>query len=257
MGDRKISTGKPGDPRGFTLVELLVVIGIIALLVGMLMPVLSRAREAANRAKCLSNLQQIGMAFFMYVNANKWNFPSTAGGGVAYALPSDWIYWQPTRDLQQSAIAKYLANRVLDRKVLDNVFVCPSDDLNGHMFGFDAAQYRFSYVMNRNFGSEPVLYPTLKVTKVHNSSEKIIVAEEDYRTINDGQWYPGYVTGGAWVVGTDYLSIRHEARTKYPDVPTASVPLPNPEARGNAAFVDGHAEYVARNYAHTQAHAWP
>ena len=139
------------------------------------------------------------------------------------------------------------------RRMVRNVFVCPSDDLNGHMFGFDGARYRFSYVMNRNFGSEPVLYPTLKVTKVHNSSEKIIVAEEDYRTINDGQWYPGYVTGGAWVVGTDYLSIRHEARTKYPDVPTASLPLPNPQARECGVCGRARGICACGSYAHTQA----
>jgi len=230
---------------------LLVVIGIIALLLAVLLPVLARARETAHRTKCLSNLDQIGMAFFMYVNANKWNFPSTAGGGMAYALPEDWIYWQPPRDIQQSAIARYM------RRMVREVLVCPSDDINGHVFGFDGARYPYSYVMNRNFGSEPVLYPKLKVTKVHNSSEKILVAEEDYRTINDGQWYPGYVNGGTWIIGTDYLSIRHDAHTKYPDVPTASQPLPNPQARGNAAFVDGHAEYVTRSYAHSQPHAWP
>jgi prepilin-type N-terminal cleavage/methylation domain-containing protein/prepilin-type processing-associated H-X9-DG protein len=51
---------------GFTLVELLVVIGIIALLVSILLPVMGRAREAARRAQCLSNMRQIAMAVLMY-----------------------------------------------------------------------------------------------------------------------------------------------------------------------------------------------
>src|SRR5258706_6767840 len=55
---------------GFTLVELLVVIGIIALLIAILLPVMNRSREAARRVACLSNLRQVHAAFHFYAMAN-------------------------------------------------------------------------------------------------------------------------------------------------------------------------------------------
>ena len=60
---------------GFSLVELLVVIGILAVLIGVLLPALARARDQANRATCLSNLRQVNQAVMFYANVNRDQVP--------------------------------------------------------------------------------------------------------------------------------------------------------------------------------------
>ncbi len=95
--------------KGFTLIELLVVIAIIGVLAGILLPVLSRARESSRRTQCMSNIKQIGMGLIMYANENSDTFPSdTAYSGASPAM----------RGL----------NLLYDTYVSDNKFFnCPSD----------------------------------------------------------------------------------------------------------------------------------
>jgi prepilin-type N-terminal cleavage/methylation domain-containing protein/prepilin-type processing-associated H-X9-DG protein len=239
----------------FTLVELLVVIGIIALLVGLLLPVLSKARENANRIKCLSNLRQLGVAFVLYANSNDQYLPYAAVCGDPH--DEDWIWWQSNRigSVSTGGIGQYLAvSASLD------VLRCPSDELK-----FRARQpaYPFSYSLNNMITSYsshagvPNSALVNKLVNVQNSSEKILLYEEDGATIDDGN-------GSLYVQPSslhyvNLLALRHDmSERRVKDVPPAdNGVIPNAKACGNVVFCDGHGEYVPRSYAHSAAHAAP
>lgn len=79
----------PLHRTAFTLVELLVVIGIIAVLVGMLLPALNRAREAAGALTCAANMRQIGQLFHLYIANNNGFYPLGNSGNWG-ASPAEW-----------------------------------------------------------------------------------------------------------------------------------------------------------------------
>lgn len=118
--------------RAFTLVELLVVIGIIALLISILLPALNKARESAERTVCLSNLRSIGQGLSMYINSNK-------GKIMSATYPAAWY-----RMLMADVNTSVNATAYLDSQA---VFFCPRDEPphNGDSITYPG---RYDYALN-------------------------------------------------------------------------------------------------------------
>jgi prepilin-type N-terminal cleavage/methylation domain-containing protein len=238
--------------RGFTLIELLVVIGIIAILIGIILPVLGKARAAANRAACLSNVKQIYNGFLMYCNDNHGWFPTCAypDDGTGFKqYPDDWIWWEANRNLDDSPLAKYVGKG----EKLKALLRCPSDDWASHRkpSGILPGQgpYYYSYSMNAAAGENdregnPV---RTKISQWRSPHRKILLTEA---------W--GTFPGAGWLYPVP-LAKRHGTTRIHFSVPGD----PNMQkgalfgANVTTAFMDGHAEGVDEDFAYNEIQNHP
>jgi prepilin-type N-terminal cleavage/methylation domain-containing protein/prepilin-type processing-associated H-X9-DG protein len=244
----------------FTLIELLVVIAIIAILAGMLLPVLSKAKEKGRQAVCINNLKQIGLAFYSYIGDFNDTFPGCASKLPTIPVLEDWVYWNvddsrireaARRNPNNGAIVPYIGR--LDT----NLFRCPSDKdapkrkaLPGQLlypFSYTANSY---YVGERNHGitslfpGDPALDDLpFKAASIKSPSTKIMLVDElsDKTTPDDGRWTPtvkskfGLLHPIPFAPGESQISNRHNGR-------------------GTVAFTDGHVEIVKPSFGNQEKH---
>jgi prepilin-type N-terminal cleavage/methylation domain-containing protein/prepilin-type processing-associated H-X9-DG protein len=186
--------------HAFTLVELLVVIGIIAILIGILLPSLTAARKSANNLKCQSNLRQIGMAFQMYGNTYNgyapasYRYPETFAvytpqfGGWINQVNNEVYWWM------RLEIEKFLPGIT---SPVNAVTLCPSDEdaFTPYTTGPRKEWFRCSYGINNFMGitegsqngpagvgvwdglDDIDGHKWARINRAKNSAEKILVGE--------------------------------------------------------------------------------
>jgi prepilin-type N-terminal cleavage/methylation domain-containing protein len=126
--------------HGFTLVELLVVIGIIALLIGVLLPVLGKARESAQRTACLSNLRELANSFRLYAGTFKDAIPiGYVGGEKQFSYVMNWNVGGGQKVIQMGLLA------VSSNAKVGKTYYCPTEE--DPMFQYDTAENQ--WVFNR------------------------------------------------------------------------------------------------------------
>jgi prepilin-type N-terminal cleavage/methylation domain-containing protein/prepilin-type processing-associated H-X9-DG protein len=213
--------------RGFTLVEMLVVISIICALIALLLPALGQARASAQRAACLSNLRQLGTAFQLYAQDNLEVLPDCKNTHN-YA---NWINSNPPTlaNLQTSALYKYVGSG------FGKLLLCPGDQLDSRP-GY--AYYEGAYPSSYSFNVQMFFR---RMQGIQGPAQKVLLLDDDMP--NDPEFYywisPSSPASGGFV---SRISLRHEM--KY--APNANDDVTITATRrqgksGNVLFCDFHA----------------
>jgi prepilin-type N-terminal cleavage/methylation domain-containing protein/prepilin-type processing-associated H-X9-DG protein len=237
-------------PRGFTLVELLVVIGIIALLISILLPSLSSARRQARTVQCAAAMRQFGMANAMYTGENKgWCVPirtaTNSNGNPAYYGTLAYIPWYMNAGLRKSLglpIEPTTGHGTIDWETnWPKGMLCPeaiwSVEIEAqnisHCYGFnDETLGRDIHgVASANNGY------FVRLSQVRHNSEKIQMI--------DGNWF--YITGAA---KSSYADWRDHWDIYGESMPNGAITPISVEYRhkqgANMLFYDGHVSWAAK-----------